>query len=192
MPKQTTGPVAAVKGHKGSKLRKIPDMLEGRGGKVHSQNKWTSWACWVKGWLTHYKTTFSPLFGRFFLVSKKDIFFFGRVIVWMFHIGRARGPGPGPRSFTPGRLSIEFVNVGGWLIYGDLALDSCAQFLAEAEHRLIPSRTRSICHQLRKAGHQSVLSPACQDQIAGGHAGVGGRLVLVVPTFSSLLCYSSV
>ena len=53
------------------------------------------------------------------------------------------------------------------------ALDSCAQFLAVAEHRLIPSRARSVCHQLRKAGYQSVWSPACQDQVAGGHAGVG-------------------
>ena len=44
--------------------------------------------------------------------------------------------------------------------------------LAVAEHRLIPSRARSVCHQLRKAGHQSVWSPACQDQVAGGHAGV--------------------
>ena len=52
-------------------------------------------------------------------------------------------------------------------------MDSCAQFLAVAEHRLIPSRARSVCHQLRKAGHQSVWSPACQDQVAGGHAGVG-------------------
>ena len=51
--------------------------------------------------------------------------------------------------FNPGQLSVEFVNVGGWLTYGDLALDSCAQFLAVAEHRLIPSRARSVCHQLR-------------------------------------------
>ena len=52
-------------------------------------------------------------------------------------------------------------------------MDSCAQFLAVAEHRLIPSSARSVCHQRRKAGHQSVWSPACQDQVAGGHAGVG-------------------
>ena len=76
--------------------------------------------------------------------------------MWMLHIGRARHPGPGPRSFTPGHLSIEFVNVGGLLTLGDLALDSCAQFLAVAEHRFILSRARSVCHQLRKAGHQSV------------------------------------
>ena len=91
----------------------------------------------------------------------------------MLHIGRARHPGPGPRDFTPGQLSVEFINVGGWLTSGDLALDSCAQFLAVAEHRLVPSRARSACHQLRKAGHHSIWAPACQDKIAGGHAGVG-------------------
>ena len=74
----------------------------------------------------------------------------------MLHIGRARHPGPGPRDITPGQLSIEFLNVGGWLTSGDLAMDSCAQFLAVAEHRLIPSRARSVCHRLRKAGHHSI------------------------------------
>ena len=59
--------------------------------------------------------------------------------------------------------------MGGWLTHGDLALDSCAQFLAVAEHRLIPSGARSVCHQLRRAGHHSVWSPACQDHVAGGH-----------------------
>ena len=63
--------------------------------------------------------------------------------------------------------------MGGWLTHGDLALDSCAQFLAVAEHRLIPSGARSVCHQLREAGYQSVWSPVCQDQVAGGHVGVG-------------------
>ena len=91
----------------------------------------------------------------------------------MFHFGRARHPGPGKRLITPGQLSVEFVNVGGWLTCGDLALDSCAQFLAVAEHRLIPSRARSVCHQLLEAGHWSVWSPACQDQVVGGHAVVG-------------------
>ena len=73
------------------------------------------------------------------------------------------------------------------MTYGDLALDSCAQFLAVAEHRVIPSRARSICHQLRKAGYQSVWSLACQDQVAGGHAGVGvvslGNAPLSLPSF---------
>ena len=105
----------------------------------------------------------------------------------MLHIGRARHPGPGPRDIVPGQLSIEFINVGGWLTSGDLALDSCAQFLAVAEHRLIPSRARSIGHQLRKAGHHSIWAPACQDKIAGGHAGVGvvslGGAPLSLPPF---------
>ena len=131
------------------------------------------WASWEKGWLNHCKTTFSPLFVPFFWLAKELLSFFWRVIVWMFHIRRARHPGLGQRLFTPGQLSVAFVNVGGWLTCGDLALDSCAQFLAVAEHRLIPSRARSVCHQLRKAGHQSVWSPACQDHVAGGHAGVG-------------------
>ena len=55
-------------------------------------------------------------------------------MIWMLHFGRARHPGPGKRCPTPGQLSIEFVNVGGWLTYGDLALDSCALFLSVAEH----------------------------------------------------------
>ena len=71
-----------------------------------------------------------PLSGRFFLVCRRTIYFFGRVVVWMLHIGRARHLGPGQRSFTPGQLSVEFALVGGWLSSGDLALDSCAQFLA--------------------------------------------------------------
>ena len=47
-------------------------------------------------------------------------------------------------------------NVGGWVTFGDLALDSCGQFLAVPEHRFFPSRARSICHQLRKAGFHSI------------------------------------
>ena len=107
----------------------------------------------------------------------------------MFHIGRARHPGPGPRDSTPGQLSIEFVSVGVWLTSGDLASDSCAQFLAIAEHRLIPSRALSVCHQLRRAGHHAVWAPACQDQVAGGHAGV--RVISLGGDFS-LLYHSSV
>ena len=96
--------------------------------------------------------------------------------------------GPGKQCFTLGRLSVELVNVGGWLTYGDLALDSCAQFLAVAEHRLIPSRAGSVSHQLRRAGYQSVWSLACQHQVGGGHAGVGvvglgGGAPLSLPSF---------
>ena len=109
----------------------------------------------------------------------------------MFLFGRARHPGPGARFFPPGQLSVEFVNVGGCLTHGDLALDSCAQFLAVAEHRLIPSRARSVCHQLQKAGCQSVWSLACQDQVPGGHAGVGVVSLGGAP-LPPIFCHSSV
>ena len=66
-------------------------------------------------------------------------------------------------------------------------MDSCAQFLAVAEHRLIPARARSVGHQLRRAGFHSVWAPACQDTIPGGHAGVGvvslGGAPLALPSF---------
>ena len=94
-------------------------------------------------------------------------------------------PNVSPRVSFP----LIFANVGGWLTCGDLALDSCAQFWAVAEHRLIPSRVWSIGHLPRKAGHQSVCSPACQDQVAGGHAGVGvvslGGAPLALPTLAT-------
>ena len=115
---------------------------------------------------------FHPLLKVFFLVSKRTLYIFWEVVVWMLHIGRARHPGPGRRCFIPGQLSLEFANIGGWLTYGDLAMDSCAQFLAVAEHRLIPARARSVGHQLRRAGFHSVWAPACQDTILGD-AGVG-------------------
>ena len=88
----------------------------------------------------------------------------------MLHIGRARHPGRVTGKDPIDHLSAEFVKVGGWLTGGDMALDPSAQFLAVAEHRLILARARSIGHQLRKAGHQSVWAPACQDQFSGGHA----------------------
>ena len=109
--------------------------------------------------------------------------------MWMLHIGGARHPGPGKKRFSPGQFSVEFVNVGGWLTHGDMALDSCAQFLAVAEHRLIPARAGSTGHQLRKAGYQSLWSFACQDQVAGGHAGVGvvslGGAPVTLPSFAN-------
>ena len=79
----------------------------------------------------------------------------------------------GPGEGSHGRLPIEFVNVAGWLTNSDVALDSCAQFLAVAEHRIILTRAKSVGHHLRKADRQSVCAPACQDRISGGHAGVG-------------------
>ena len=59
------------------------------------------------------------------------------------------------------------------MTHGDSALDSCAQFLAVAEYRLFFPGPGLFCHQVRNGRHQFVWSPACQNQVAGGHAGVG-------------------
>ena len=67
-----------------------------------------------KGWQNHCKTTVSPLYGRLFMVSKRTIFFFWEVVVWMLHIGRARHLGLGTRFFTPGQLPVSLsMSVGG-------------------------------------------------------------------------------
>ena len=75
------------------------------------------------------------------------------------------------------------------MTHRDLASDSCAQFLAFAEDWLISPGARPVCHQLREAGHQSVWSPSCQDQVAGGHTGEGvvslGGAPLSLPSFVS-------
>ena len=94
-------------------------------------------------------------------------------MVWMLHIGWARHLGPVAGGDPVDYLSVEFINIGGGLTHGDNAWDSCAQFLAVAEQRLILDRTRPLGHQLWKAGLQSVWALTCQDQISVGHAGVG-------------------
>ena len=58
---------------------------------------------------------FPPRLDGFYLLANGPFTFLGGVSVWMFHNGRARHPGPGMMYFSPGQLSIEFVNVGGWL-----------------------------------------------------------------------------
>ena len=101
--------------------------------------------------------TVSSLFKRVFLVTKRTLFFLGELVIWMLHTGKARQSWAWQTFFLPlVSCRWSFVNVGGWLTYGNLALDSCAQFLAVAEHGLIPSRARSVGHLLRRAGHQSV------------------------------------
>ena len=70
-------------------------------------------------------------------------------------------------------LSLEALNVGGWLTHGDVALDTTADFLAVSEHRLIPARVRSEWADLRRRGIHSVWAPASQEGSHVGHAGVG-------------------
>ena len=109
----------------------------------------------------------------------------------MLCIGRARHPGLGKPS-APLGISIEFLNVGGWLSGGDLALDSQADFSAVAEHRLVPARARNVTTQLRQAGISSVRAPSCQDVTPGRHAGIGvvsrssaplSLLTIITPSF---------
>ena len=117
-------------------------------------------------------TRYSPIVGFLlpftFPVFKRSLRFF-----WgLMSIGRARYPSP-CTSYYPSGFSIEFLNVGGWLCRGDLALESKAHFLAVAEHRLIPARARNVTTQLRKVRRSSVWAPSCQVVTPGGHAGVG-------------------
>ena len=143
------------------------------------------WAFWGKGWQKYCGTTFSPLFGRFFLASKRTFYFSGGFYVGCYILG-----GLGILGLALAILSLVSYLLNLLILVAGLLLviwRSCAQFLAVAEHRLIPSRARSIGHQLRLAGHHSIWAPACQDQIAGGHAGVGvvslGGAPLSLPSF---------
>ena len=127
-------------------------------------------------WQMHGKTRYSPPVGFLlpfvFSAFEKSLRFFWGLVLWMLSIGRARHPGPCIPCYPSG-FSFEFLNVGGWLSRGDLALESKAHFLAVAEHRLVPARARNVTTQLRKARRSSVWAPSCQDVTPGGHAGVG-------------------
>ena len=97
------------------------------------------------------KTFFSPFL--VFLFSRNPVRRFWGLIFWHFWAGRARHPGP---PSQPQYVSLEFDNVGGWLTHGDLALSAGVDFLAVAEHRLIPARVRSEWSRLRSKGISSV------------------------------------
>ena len=142
----------------------------------------------VKYGQNHRRTTFSPYVRHCYLVSKRTLFFsFG---IWWFGCCTLAGPDIrvwlGTRRCR-GHLSVEFLNVGGWLTNGDMALDSSAQFLAAAEQRLIPVRAGLMGHQLRRAERQSVWAPACQDHISDGYAGVGVDSLCGTPSSASSL-----
>ena len=71
--------------------------------------------------------------------------------------GRAKNPGP---ASLPRHFAVEFLNVGGWLTHGDLALGAGVDFLAVAEHRFIQARVRSEWSRLRRTRFSSVWAPA--------------------------------
>ena len=94
-----------------------------------------------------------------------------------------------PDSGAPRHVSLEFHNVGGWVTHGDLALNAGVDFLAVAEHRLIPARVRSEWSRLRGKGLSSIWAPASQDSSHVGNARVGVVSLcgapLVLPTFAT-------
>ena len=63
------------------------------------------------------ETSFSPLW--VFLFSRNSRERFWGSLLWRLWIGRARHPGP---PSLPRHVGVEFLNVGGWLTHGDLAL----------------------------------------------------------------------
>ena len=86
-------------------------------------------------------------------------------------------------------MCLEFRNVGGWLTHGDLALAAGVDFLAVAEHRLIPARVRSEWSRLKVKGLPSIWAPASQVSSHVGNAGVGVVSLrgapLSLPTFAT-------
>ena len=129
---------------------------------------------WTKGALRRNcrqkqrETSFSPSW--VFLFSRNSRERFWGLIFWHFWAGRARHPGP---PSQPCHVGLEFHNVCGWLTHGDLALGAGVDFLAVAEHRLIPARVRSEWSRLRGKGLSSIWAPASQETSHVGNAGVG-------------------
>ena len=79
-----------------------------------------------------------PLFLLFcvFLFSRNSRERFWGSVLWHLWVGRARHPGP---TSLPRYVGVEVLNVGSWLTHGALALEVDVDFLAVAEHRLIPA-----------------------------------------------------
>ena len=72
------------------------------------------------------KNMVRPVFSWVFLFSRNSRERFGGLILWLLWIG--------PPSLSR-HVGVEFLNVGGWLTHGDLALEAGVDFLAVAEHR---------------------------------------------------------
>ena len=67
------------------------------------------------------------------------------------------------------------------LTHGDLALGAGVDFLAVAEHRLIPAGVRSEWSRLRCKGLSSIWAPASQDCSHVGNRGLVSSVCVVLP-----------
>ena len=143
---------------------------------------WANGALWRNCRLALCKTSFSPF--SVFLCSRYSLQRLWGKVLWLLWVGRARHPGP-----FSGSMSVEVFNVGGWLTHGDMVLETCVDFLAVVEHRLVPARVRGEWARLRAKGASSVWSPASQESSHVGHGGVGVISLrgapLSLPTFAT-------
>ena len=131
---------------------------------------------WFIGLREHFgefagKSMVRPLFWVCLFSRNSRVRFWG-LILWLSWVGR-------PPSL-PRHVGVEFLNVG---IHGDLALEVGVDFLAVAEHRLIPARVRSEWSRLRKKGFASLWAPANQDSFHVGNViSMRGALLLSLPS----------
>ena len=99
---------------------------------------------------------------------------FWGVRAWMQSIGRSRHPGPEIPHHAP-QMSVEFLDLGGWLSHNGLALVSQAQFLAVADHLLFPARARNAMVSLWHGLPPARISLLEAMLVSGGERGRGGR-----------------
>ena len=145
---------------------------------------------WTKGALRRNsgqkqrETSFSPLlvFCLVRILGKG----FGVQSFGIFGLG-----GPGTLGHPPCPvmlvLSSSMLGVGSLMVIQPWRLG--VDFLAVAEHRLIPGRVRGEWSRLRKKGLASIWAPASQDSSHVGNAGVGVISLrgapLALPTFGT-------
>ena len=77
----------------------------------------------------------------------------------------------------------------GWLTHGDITPEAQVDFLAVAEHRLIPARVRGEWARRKRKGLASIWAPASQGSSLVGNAGVGVISMrgapVALPTFAT-------
>ena len=92
-----------------------------------------------------------------------------------------------------GKIAVEVFTVGGWLTYGDFALEADVDSLDIVEHRLILSQVRGEWAMQKAKGLASVWEPASQESShVVGDAGVGVVSMKGGSCFFAHSCHGSV